>query len=272
MSKAATKRLLIRHVTRYGFDPAPDYGLVHLRQTPKQRPGQTVQRWTLEVAGGTVEAEFDDHNANRVQLVRLAADSHELTITCGGEVEVRDMAGVSGAHSGHTPLWLFRRTTPLTRPGPLLRKLARSVPDEGAEIARLHALSARVHEAIAYEIGATDAATTAEMAMEGGKGVCQDHAHAFIAGARLLGFPARYVGGYLLMDGRPQQDAGHAWAEAHVDGLGWVGFDVSNAISPDERYVRVATGLDYADAAPVKGLRFGDSRDSLNVAIEVQQQ
>jgi transglutaminase-like putative cysteine protease len=263
---------MIRHVTEYKFDSVPDYGLVHLRQTPKQRPGQTVHSWTLDVSGGSVEAEFEDQNANCVQLVRLAADSRHLKITCGGEVEVMDMAGVSGAHMGYTPLWLFRRTTPLTRPGPLLRKLARSVPDEGADIARLHALSALVHETIAYEIGATDAATMAELAMEIGKGVCQDHAHAFIAAARLLGFPARYVGGYLLMDGQHQQDAGHAWAEAHVEGLGWVGFDISNAISPDERYVRVATGLDYSEASPVKGLRFGDSRDSLNVAIEVQQQ
>jgi transglutaminase-like putative cysteine protease len=73
------------------------------------------------------------------------------------------------------------------------------------------------------------------------------------------------------MDDRIDQEAGHAWAEAHVDALGWVGFDVSNGISPDARYVRVATGLDYTGAAPVRGLRYGAGGESLDVAIQVQQ-
>jgi hypothetical protein len=81
--------------------------------------------------------------------------------------------------------------------------------------------------------------------------------HIFVAAARSMGYPARYVSGYLMMNDRVHQDASHAWAEAHVDGVGWVGFDVSNGISPDARYVRVATGLDYREAAPVSGLRFG---------------
>jgi transglutaminase-like putative cysteine protease len=114
--------------------------------------------------------------------------------------------------------------------------------------------------------------TKAEDALEAGRGVCQDHAHVFIAATRLLGYPARYAGGYLMMNDRVQQDAGHAWAEAHVEGLGWVGFDVSNAISPDARYVRVATGLDYREAAPVSGMRFGAASESLDVSIQVQQQ
>ena len=87
-----------------------------------------------------------------------------------------------------------------------------------------------------------------------------------------MDFPARYVSGYLMMNDRAEQDASHAWAEAYVDGIGWIGFDVSNAISPDARYVRVATGLDYREAAPVSGLRFGHGGETLKVNIEVQQQ
>ena len=87
-----------------------------------------------------------------------------------------------------------------------------------------------------------------------------------------MGMPARYVSGYLMMDDRVAQDATHAWAEAHVDGLGWVGFDVSNGISPDRRYVRVATGLDYTEAAPVRGRRMGPGGETLSVAVEVAQQ
>ena len=130
----------------------------------------------------------------------------------------------------------------------------------------------RVLEAVPYRIGATGPDTSAEAAIDLGAGVCQDHAHIFIAAARAMGYPARYVSGYLMMPDRVQQDATHAWAEAHVPGLGWVGFDVSNAISPDQRYVRVATGLDYRDAAPVAGLHYGATGEALAVDIEVQQQ
>ena len=93
----------------------------------------------------------------------------------------------------------------------------------------------------------------------------------FVAAARAMGYPARYVSGYLLMDDRTDQDAAHAWAEAHVEALGWVGFDVSNGISPDERYVRVATGLDYGEAAPVFGLRRGAGAENMSVALQIQQ-
>jgi transglutaminase-like putative cysteine protease len=114
--------------------------------------------------------------------------------------------------------------------------------------------------------------TSAEAALAAGQGVCQDHAHIFIGAARLLGLPARYVSGYLMMDDRVDQEAGHAWAEAYVAGLGWVAFDVSNGISPDERYVRLATGFDYRDAAPVTGISIGAGEIELEVRLAVAQQ
>lgn len=89
---------------------------------------------------------------------------------------------------------------------------------------------------------------------------------------RLAGIPARYVSGYLMMNDRIEQEATHAWAEAHIEGLGWVGFDISNGISPDPRYVRVATGRDYRDAAPVTGISFGGTEQVLTVDVAVEQQ
>jgi len=79
----------------------------------------------------------------------------------------------------------------------------------------------------------------------------------------------RYSGGYLHMEGQVEQDAGHGWAEAHVEGLGWIGFDVSNGIGPDERYVRVATGCDYSDAAPITGIAHGAGETELQVQLSV---
>jgi transglutaminase-like putative cysteine protease len=149
--------------------------------------------------------------------------------------------------------------------------LARQVEGD-TELDRMHNLMALVAEAVSYTPGKSQADWSAEDAVIEGHGVCQDHAHVFIACARDLGIPARYVSGYLMMDDRTEQEAMHAWAEAHIEGLGWVGFDVSNAMCPDERYVRVATGLDYSDAAPVIGTRIGGETESLAVQIQVAQQ
>jgi transglutaminase-like putative cysteine protease len=139
-------------------------------------------------------------------------------------------------------------------------------------VARLHAISQAVLGAVAYRAGFTDVTTGAEAVLAARQGVCQDHAHVFIAALRVIGVPARYVGGYLLMDDSTDQSAGHAWAEAHVTGLGWVGFDISNGISPDARYVRVSTGRDYREAAPVTGIRFGGVPEKMQVALAVARQ
>jgi transglutaminase-like putative cysteine protease len=163
--------------------------------------------------------------------------------------------------------------TDLTRAGPKVRALTRGLKEEQPEdIPRLHALSARITAAVPYEIGLTHAATTAEEAVEIGGGVCQDHAQIFVAAARHLGYPARYVSGYLMMSDRVHQDASHAWAEAMSNRwAGWVS-TCRTAIRPMTRYVRVATGLDYRDAAPVSGLRFGKPGEAMSIDIQVQQQ
>jgi transglutaminase-like putative cysteine protease len=103
-------------------------------------------------------------------------------------------------------------------------------------------------------------------------GVCQDHAHIFVAAAHALGVPARYISGYLMMEEKIEQAATHAWAEAHIPGLGWVGFDPANEICPDDRYVRVASGLCYKDAAPVSGMRIGMPGEKLEVIVKVADQ
>lgn len=265
-------RLKIRHTTTYHFEHPVPYGLQQLRLVPKTRAGQDVISWNMDVSGGRIETEFHDHHQNRVTLISFDPQATSIEVACEGEVETADNHGVVGKQGGHVPLWLFQRSTPLTRAGPHVRRLAKGLKEEHEEdIPRLHALSGRILAEIPWQTGRTGPTTTAEEAVEAGAGVCQDHAHIFIAAARALGYPARYVSGYLMMEDRVHQDASHAWAEVHVDALGWVGFDISNGISPDARYVRVATGLDYSEAAPISGMRFGAGEESLAVDIQVQQ-
>ncbi|MGH1453739.1 MAG: transglutaminase family protein [Paracoccaceae bacterium] len=264
-------RLKILHTTNYTFDEPVVYGLQQLRQVPKSLRDQNVISWQTAISGGHKELEFDDHHRNRVELVSFTPDTTSLSIRCEGEVEMQDSNGIVGPHTGPAPLWLFCQANKRTRAGALCRELIQQVKSKG-ELDRMHALSGEIGAAVKYNVGSSQVNWTAEDVLEHGTGVCQDHAHVFIACARAMGIPARYVSGYLMLDDRIEQDATHAWAEVHLDGLGWVGFDISNGICPDTRYVRVATGLDYTDAAPVTGTRIGGKGESLNVAIEIAQQ
>ena len=127
-----------------------------------------------------------------------------------------------------------------------------------------------VAEAIAYRPGVTHAHTTAAEALALGEGVCQDHAHTLISLARTIGLPARYVSGYLHADAYGNEhEAAHAWAEVWVEGLGWIGFDAANRCCPDERYVRLGSGYDAQDAAPIRGIAMGASHEEMNVAVAV---
>ena len=269
-------RLAIEHVTTYHFGAPVRHGLQRLRLTPLNGRGQQVIAWDLACENAVLEVAYDDEYANRVTLVSLAAGARSVTIRAAGLVETSDEAGVSGRHAGHLPLWHFVRPTRLTTPGAGIAALAEGLDPAGDTLTVLHALSARVAEAVTYAAGHTDVATSAEAALGLGRGVCQDQAHVFIAAARLLGIPARYVSGHLLIAGREEQEAGHGWAEGHVEGLGWVGFDVANAICPDDRYVRLAVGRDYADAAPVRGMiaaqSDGEGRgaDRMSIAVTVR--
>ncbi len=266
-------QISVSHTTRYHFDVAPAHGLQRLRLKPESSNGQTVLEWTMTVEGAEIQVNYGDHNDNQIALVSFAPDTQDIVVKCTGLVQTSDNSGVIGPHTGCMPLWAFLGQTDLTRPGPRLHALAtRFRSSTNSPLDRLHGLSAAIHEAVRFKVGQTDAKTTAEIALAAGQGVCQDHAHIFIAVARLLDIPARYVSGYLLMNEQVEQQAGHGWAEAHVEELGWVGFDVANGVAPDERYVRVATGADYNDAAPVTGISLGAGGSELSVLLSVDRQ
>ncbi|NSY17514.1 transglutaminase family protein [Neorhizobium sp. AL 9.2.2] len=261
-------RLKISHTTEYTYDEPLPYSLQRLRLTPTAGSTQKIINWTVSVDGATVEAGYADQYGNRVELVSSEGGENTIRIVASGEVETVDKAGVFGTHQGFCPLWLFLRETPRTAAGPLVKALAEGLTGD-SELARMHALMETIHETVAYTPGTTTTETTAEEALAAKTGVCQDHTHIFLAAARLRDIPARYVSGYLLMEGTTEQVATHAWAEAHIPGLGWVGFDAANDVCPDERYVRLATGLDYRDAAPISGMRIGRVSETFGENLKV---
>lgn len=266
-------RLSIRHTTSYRFERPVVHAIQRLRLTPKSTQGQEIVDWDMAFENATKQLEYEDQHRNTTTLVGIEPGASEVKISCHGTVDTHDHAGVIGRHAGHLPLWSFRGFTPLTKPGTGMRALVRELRKEGrSALDTLHALSSRIRETVAYQTGATGVTTTAEDSWALAQGVCQDHSHIFIGAARALDIPARYVSGYLMMNDRIDQEATHAWAEAYVEHLGWVGFDISNGISPDQRYVRLATGRDYRDAAPITGISIGATTRELSVTVAVERQ
>jgi transglutaminase-like putative cysteine protease len=264
-------KLKISHTTTYSYDAPVLYGLQQVRLTPMTDHNQSVLNWTTAISGGVEELRFQDQFNNATKLVQVESGVNEISITAAGEVETHNSDGIYGKVYGVAPLWFYKQNTERTQPGKGIKALAKLIKSPAGALDELHALSAAILADVPYGQSETNVKTKAEEALSAGNGVCQDHAQIFIAALRHAGIPARYISGYLRLDDRIDQDATHAWAEAHIDGLGWVGFDVSNGISSDERYVRLATGRDSLDAAPVSGMRMGNATESMRVSLQVQQ-
>jgi transglutaminase-like putative cysteine protease len=263
-------RLTVRHVTRYRFDP-PARGIVQsLRLVPAAHAGQTVVSWTVDVPGARRGAVFRDGAGDHVETVAFRGPVDGVEITVTGTVDTTDTAGVLKGVKEAVPPAAYLRTTRATRASRALDALAAGTSAADGPLARAHALSAAVSAAIAYAPGETHALTSAAEALDAGQGVCQDHAHAMIAVAVAAGLPARYVTGYLFTGDDPGE-AAHAWAEVWVEGLGWVGFDPANRCCPDDRYIRLGSGFDAADAAPIRGVARGEVAETLDVAVAVAQ-
>jgi len=261
-------KLNIRHSTIYDYDQPGGQLIQRLHLSPKSGMSQTVLDWKVSAPGMDQALVYTDAFGNITHIVSSQLDTAEVEVVAEGSVETTDTAGVMGLDNGQVPLGAYLSPTMVTQPNAAIRALARRHSGEsGLEL--LHGLMGSVRDAIDYEIGASHAHTTAAEALKEGKGVCQDHAHVFIAAARELGVPARYVSGYMATTPGELAEASHAWAEAHVEKLGWVGFDVANRMSPDDRYVRVAVAMDVNGARPVKGIRRGYQQSGEHLRVEV---
>ncbi len=270
--------LTVSHKTRYDF-ATPVRGIIQShRLTPAKCEGQKIIEWSVDVPGATMGELFRDGAGDYIQTVSLRMPVSHIEVTVSGKVETTDTSGVLRGHRERVPPRAYLRHTLRTEANRAIRDLAEAALEgqqNASELERAHRLAAAVADALPYRPGATHAHTTAAEAMTEGAGVCQDHAQVLIACAHVANLPARYVSGYLnaTEDGAPHE-ASHAWAEIFLDGLGWGGFDASNKCCPNEHYIRLGSGLDAEDAAPIRGLVLGGSEESLDVTvlIEAQQQ
>jgi transglutaminase-like putative cysteine protease len=265
-------RINIDHLTKYVFSQPARAVIQLLRVTPQSNGNQTVLSWDINIDCDAKLTPFRDAYGNSCHILAIDKNIDELNIEVVGSVDVNSNNGqVEGAIEPFSPL-VFLRPTPLATPSQQLKEFAFDFAKANNSLDTLHCLLSAIHKRITFVVGATNSTTNAAQAFENQEGVCQDLAHIFIAASRALSIPSRYVSGHLLrQDGNNLQEASHAWAESFVSGLGWLAFDPANGICADENYVRVAVGLDYRDAAPVSGARYGGGMETLSVGLHVRQ-
>lgn len=262
-------RLEIRHDTTYNFDPPMKGVTQSLRLWPSRFEGQTTIDWTVDVPGAVRGARFRDGAGDRIETAFVMGPVGCVIVSVSGVVETTDLAGVLRGHREKTVPAAYVRHTDFTKPDGSLQELAENAVASGrSELDRAHNLCGAIKDAISYTPGQTHPGTTGAEALAAGHGVCQDHAHALIAAALSLGIPARYVTGYLHAEGGIAE-ASHAWTEIYINDLGWVGFDASNGMCPDDRYVRIGSGYDAQDAAPIRGVAQGVGTEALSVDVQV---
>ncbi len=269
-------RLSIRHATAYAFDTPKRFVTQSHRLTPFSCEQQQVIEWKVSSEGAVFGATFVDGAGETITTMTLQGPVERVEILVEGVVETADTAGVLRGHRETISPRAYLNPTHAVKLNAALMDLAADAmrgakdPDD---LAAAHRLSAAVTKAIAYVPGATGAHTTAAEALEQGRGVCQDQAHALIALAQSRDMPARYVSGYLLSgDQGRADDATHAWAEIHVPTLGWVGFDPANECCPDARYIRLGSGRDALAAAPIRGVSRGAGAETMDVTVSVAAQ
>lgn len=266
-------RIRIAHATTYRYAAPPKIVTQTLRLTPRNHDSQFIANWRIGLSEDCALVAHEDAFGNLSHTFTAEGPFDALTVNVEGEVETQDTHGVIKGTVERFPPSLFLRETDLTRPDAEIIAFAedaRARNGDGNQLALLHGLLNSIYTEMKFDTDPTHPATTAIEAFALKRGVCQDLTHIFLAAARHLGVPARYIGGYFCRaDGVTAQDAGHAWAEAHLEGLGWVAFDPANGISATDAHVRVAAGLDYLGAAPVRGTRIGGDSESLDVAVNV---
>jgi transglutaminase-like putative cysteine protease len=262
-------RIRVDYESRYAYSRTARFIIQTLRVTPRSTEGQQVRDWRIETDVDASLRRSEDAFGNIVHTLYTERPTQQLTVRVTGEVTTSDTGGVLGNPPERLSPLVYLRDTPTTHADAALRAFTDGV-GEGDTQSRLFKLMKMIHGEVAFESGSTTFDHTAAEAFAQRRGVCQDHAQIFIACARRLGIPARYVAGHLhRSDGNI--NATHAWAEAWVEGSGWHGFDPANGVWPTEDYIRVASGIDALGAAPFRGRTTGGGLETLTVGVRVRQ-
>lgn len=261
-------QLHIRHETQYLYTEPVKRSIQNLRLTPRQEVSQRALNWSIS-APGKQHAQLDAHG-NVVHLLTLDRPHREIRIVVNGVVEIDDQFNATLHEQGSLSPLAYLAATSLTRPNEEIVAFASKQDlDHGDRQSAFLKLASNICERIEYTKGATDAGESAAQAFARRKGVCQDHAHVFIACCRALGIPTRYVSGYVYV-GKENEVASHAWADVWSSSeQSWLGVDVTHRSLVGKNHCRLAVGRDYLEACPVRGVRRGGGTEEMKVAVAI---
>jgi transglutaminase-like putative cysteine protease len=279
-------RYTIRHVTRFTYESPISESVMELRMQPRSDGRQRCMQFTLTTTPAARMLTYNDHDGNIVHHFNIPGRHSRLAITSVALVDCErpqtlpdrlgsgawqdlDALGASGEY------WELLAPSTFALRTPLLDAFAREIALARGEdpLVTLRALMAKMYDYFEYQPKTTRVDSPIDDALEAKQGVCQDFTHIFLALARGLGVPARYVSGYLFPEvnhhDRSAEGATHAWAEVLLPGHGWVGMDPTNDVLAEERHIRVAVGRDYADVPPTRGVYKGTTgvRSELGVSV-----
>ncbi|MBB3103643.1 transglutaminase family protein [Azomonas macrocytogenes] len=255
-------KLSISHDTAYYYEDQVRASIQYLRLTPQESPRQRVLGWQLDLPR-PAQVQVDPYG-NILHVLTLDEPHDTIRIHASGQVDIDEACEAERYDGSPLP---FLRSTHLTQADQALRQFALRNVGEQRDRAALGNLMLALREHMAYTPGSTHVESTAAEAFAGCAGVCQDHTHAFLACLRTLGIPARYVSGYLFTDDCGHV-ASHAWAEAWLNGA-WYSFDITNRLNKPERHLKLAVGMDYLDACPVRGMRRGGGYEKMHAHVIV---
>jgi transglutaminase-like putative cysteine protease len=264
-------RIRVSHQIVHRFAPPARTINQMLRLTPLSFDSQYVLRWRVDVDADGALRQVEDAHGNAVSSYSHHGIIERLMVSASGEVETSDATGVVRGAAERLPPEMYLRESPLAHVNGSLRGFAAEATAWGADsLDSMHRLMGELHGVMACQPDDADAASSAVEAFALRRGRARDFAHIFIACARFLGVPARFISGYRAA-GEDANEAGvHEWAEAHVPVLGWVAFDATAPLCADDRYIRVAVGFDGQDGAMTRSAHSG-GEEKVETAIRVEQ-
>lgn len=262
-------RLYVSHRTEYRFSE-PQKRLVQLlRLTPGNHAGQSVVSWSIDVDRDARLKPGRDGYGNETTMLYVDGPLDRIAISVSGEVLTEDRAGVIGATAEPLPPLHFLQPTALTHADAALHEHVAGLKLPTDPLAGAHMLAEAIHDHLVLDQPYVGGDHSAAAALTSRKADAQGAAHLLIAAARAARYPARYVAGHIYRPYESEAHAAHGWAELHIDGYGWIGFDPHEGRCPTASYVRVAVGLDHSQAAPISGARIGGGAEALAVDVHV---
>ena len=277
----------IRHVTRFRYSAPVRESVMELRMQPRSEGPQTLRSFQIATNPRAQLYAYTDHLGNAVYHFNMLREHEELRIEAQAVVEMApfperpaklddlEWSRYNGFNLNDDHFDMLEPSK-YARPSPELdafMRIADLQKPVGDPLSALLTLQRGIYDSFEYQSGITEVNSPIEVALEQRRGVCQDFAHIMTAVARQWGIPARYVSGYLYHKGtrdRSSADATHAWVEAWLPSIGWIGFDPTNNIMAAERHVRAAVGRDYGDTPPTRGTYKGGADSELSIAVALE--